>query len=75
MHPDVLRQLAAEHARDLIADAGRARRVREARRPQWRRLAAQLRRSAKQTVLRLGSRRGSTIPVTPAADSGMKASR
>lgn len=31
MHPDILRQLAAEHTRDLITEAGEARRAREAR--------------------------------------------
>jgi hypothetical protein len=30
MHPDILRQLAAEHTRDLITEAGEARRAREA---------------------------------------------
>src|SRR5215469_18492315 len=33
MHPDILRQLAAEHIRDLITEAGEARRAREARTP------------------------------------------
>ena len=42
MHPDILRQLAAEHTRDLITEAGEARRAREARRTQRRRLAAHL---------------------------------
>ena len=45
MHPDILRQLAAEHTRDLIAKAGEARRARDARHTQRRRLAAHLRRS------------------------------
>ena len=31
MHPDILRQFAAEHTRDLITEAGQARRAREAR--------------------------------------------
>jgi hypothetical protein len=47
MHPDILRQLAAEHTRDLIAEAGEARRAREARHAQTRRLAAHLRRSTR----------------------------
>ena len=37
MHPDILRQLAAEHTRDLITEAGEARRAREARHAQRRR--------------------------------------
>ena len=45
MHPDILRQLAAEHTRDLITEAGQARRAREGRYTQRRRLAAHLRRS------------------------------
>jgi hypothetical protein len=44
MHPDILRQLAAEHTRDLATEAGEARRAREARHTQRRRLAAHLRR-------------------------------
>ena len=65
MHPDILRQLAAEHTRDLITEAGEARRAREARHAQRRRLAAQ----------QPGSRQGSRIPVTPAADGRVEASR
>ena len=65
MHPDILRQLAAEHNRDLITEAGEARRAREVRHTQRRRLAAQ----------QPGSRRGSRIPVTPAADGRVEASR
>ena len=41
MHPDILRQLAAEHTRDLFTEADKARRAREARHTQRRRLAAQ----------------------------------
>jgi hypothetical protein len=36
MHPDILRQLAAEHTQDLITEAGQAR-AREARHTQRRR--------------------------------------
>ena len=43
MHPDILRQLAAEHTRDLITEAGQARRARLARHTERRRLAAHLR--------------------------------
>lgn len=80
MHPDILRQLAAEHTRDLITEAGEARRAREARHPQRRRLAAHLRRSTRPLSVRLaaqqpGSRQGPWIPVTPAADGQAEASR
>ena len=85
MHPDILRQLAAEHTRDLITEAGQARRAREARHTQRRRLAAhlrrptrlaaQLRRSTRLAAQQPGSRRGSTIPVTPAAAGRVEASR
>ena len=73
MHPDILRQLAAEHTRDLMTEAGQARRAREAR--QRRRLAAHLRRSTRLAAQQPGSRRESSIPVTPAADGRVEASR
>ena len=72
MHPDILRQLAAEHTRDL---ADQARRAREARHTRWRRLAAHLRRSTRLAAQQPGSGRGSRIPVTPAADGRVEASR
>ena len=75
MHPDILRQLAAEHTRDLITEAGAARRAREPRHAQRRRLAAHLRRSTRLAAQQPGSRRGSGIPVTPAADGRVEASR
>jgi hypothetical protein len=74
MHPDIVRQLAAEHTRDLITEAGEVRRAREARHTQ-RRLAAHLRRSTRLASQQPGSRRGSRIPVTPAADGRVEASR
>lgn len=62
MHPDILRQLAAEHTRDLITEAGEARRAREARHTQRRRLAAHLRRSTRLAARQPGSRRGIQDP-------------
>jgi hypothetical protein len=47
MHPDILRLLAAERTRDLLTEADQARRAREARHAQRRRLAAHLRRSTR----------------------------
>ena len=75
MHPDILRQLAAEHTRNLITEAGEAQRAREARHAQRRRLAAHLRRSTRLAAQQPGSSRVSRIPVTPAADSRVEASR
>jgi hypothetical protein len=75
MHADILWQLAAEHTRELITEAGEARRAREARHTQWRRLAAHLRRSTRLAAQQPGSRRGSTIPVTPAAGGRVEGSR
>jgi hypothetical protein len=75
MHPDILRQLAAEHTRDLITEAGEARRAREARSTQRRWLAAHLRWSTRLAARHPRSHRGSRIPVTPAADGPVEASR
>jgi acetyl-CoA synthetase len=47
MHPDILRQIAADRIRELITQAGEARRAHEARHAQRRRLAAHLRRSTR----------------------------
>ena len=74
MHPDILWQLAAEHTRDLITEAGQARRAREARRAQRRRLAAHLRRSTRLAAQQSGSRRGSRIPVMPTMDGRVEGS-
>ena len=67
LHPDILRRLAAEHTQDLITEAGEARRAREARHTQRRRLAAHLRRSTRLAAQQPGPAGGSRIPVTPAA--------
>ena len=75
MHPDILRQLAAERSRDLITEAGEARRAREARHAQRRRLAAHLKRSTRLAAQQPGSCRGSRIPVRPTADGRAEASR
>jgi hypothetical protein len=75
MHPDILRQLAAEHTQDLITEAGQARRAREARHTQRRRLAAHLRRPTRLATRQPGFRRAYRIPVTPAADGQVEASR
>ena len=74
MHPDILWRLAADHIRELITEAGEARRAHEARHARRRRLAAHLRRSTRLAAQQPGSRRGSRIPVTPAADGRVEAS-
>jgi hypothetical protein len=55
MHPDILRQLAAHHIRELITQAGEARRAHEARHPRRRRLAAHMRRSTRMAAHQPGS--------------------
>src|SRR5262249_11470165 len=75
MHPEILRQLAAEHIRDLIPEAAEAQRAREARRTQRRRLAGLLRRATRLPAQQPGSRRRSRIPVSPAAEGRVEASR
>ena len=75
MHPDILWQLAAEHTRDLISEAGEARLAREARHAQRRRLAAHLRRSTRLAAQQPGARRESGIPVTPAASGRVEGFR
>jgi len=47
MHPDMLRQLAADHIRELLTEAGETRRAREARRARRHRPPAHLRRSTR----------------------------
>ena len=75
MHRDIMWRLAADHIRELITEAGEARRAHEARHARRRRLAAHLRRSTRPAAQQPGSRRGSRIPVTPAADGQVEASR
>jgi hypothetical protein len=75
MHADILRRLAADHIRELITEAGEAQRAHEARHARRRRLAAHLRRSTRLAAQQPGSRQGSRITVTPAADGQVEASR
>src|SRR5262249_58335673 len=65
MHPDILRQLAAEHTRDLITEAGQARRARKARHTQRRRLAAHPRRPTPLAAQQPRARPGSRSPAPP----------
>ena len=74
MHPDILRQLAADHIQKLITQAGQARQAHQARHTQRRRLAAHLRRPT-QPAAQPRPRRGPSIPVTPAADGQAEAPR
>jgi hypothetical protein len=75
MHPDIQRQLAADHIRELITQAAEARRAHEARHAQQRRLVAHLRRTIRLARRQPGSRRGSGIPVTPTADGRVESGR
>ena len=75
MHPDILRQVAADHIRELIPQADQARRAPEARPAQRRRLPAHPRRSTRLAAQQPGSRRGYRIPVTPAADGQVESCR
>ena len=75
MHPEILWQLAAGHTRDLLTEADEARRAREARHTQRRRLAAHLRRSTRLAAQQPGRRRESRIAVTPAAGGRVEGSR
>jgi hypothetical protein len=63
MHPDMLRQLAAGHIRDLITEASDARRTHEARRARRHRPPAQLKRSTRLYAQERESRVGPRIPV------------
>ena len=60
MHPVMLRQLAADDVRNLVTEAGDARRAHEARRARRHRAPAHMRRStrlyAQERESRLGSR-------------------
>jgi hypothetical protein len=74
MHPDILRQLAAQHTRDLMSEAAHARRAREARQP------AASADSSPEAVNPAGSAParvppGSGIPVTPAVEAPVDALR
>ena len=56
MHPAMLRQLAADHIRELITEAGDARRANPVRRARWHRPPTRLRRSTRLYAQQRGSR-------------------
>ena len=73
MHPAMLRQLTADHIRDLVTEAGDARRAREARHVRRHRPPAHLRRST-----RLQQRQSRLVPwtlVEPGADDRVESCR
>ena len=74
MHPDILWQLAAAHTWDLMTEAGEARRAREARHTQRRRLAAHLRRSTRLAAQQQPGSRRARIPVMPATGGRVEGS-
>jgi Family of unknown function (DUF5999) len=63
MHPDMLRQLAAGHIRDLVTETGDARRPHQARRARRHRPPAYLRRSTPLYAQERESRLGPRTPV------------
>ena len=69
MHPVMLRQLAADHIRELVTEADDARRAHEARRARRHRPPARLRRSTRLSAQERESRLGPITPVGPGVDS------
>ena len=65
VHPDILRQLAADYARDLVTEAGDALQAHQARRARRRRPRAHLRRSTRLYPQQRGSRPGPRTPAGP----------
>ena len=68
MHPVMLQQLAADHIRELVTEAGDARRAHEARRTRRHRPPARLRRSTRPYVQERESRLGPRTPVGSGVD-------
>ena len=75
MHPDMLRQIAADHIRDLVTEAGETRRAREARRARRHRPPAHLRRSTRLYAQQRESRLGPWPQVEPGADDRVESCR
>ncbi len=67
MHPAMLRQLTADHSRELTTEAGDAQRAREARHARRHRPPAHLRRSTQPYAQQRESRLGSWTLVEPGA--------
>jgi len=75
MHPAMLRQLTADHIRELTTDAGDARRAREARHARRHRPPAHLRRSTRLYLQQRESRLGPWPQVEPGADDRVERCR
>ena len=75
MHPDMLRQFAADHIRELITQAGDARRAREARRARRHRPPAHLRRSTRLYVQQRDSHQEPRTLVHSGADDRVESGR
>jgi len=75
MHPDMLRQLATDHIRELITQAGAAGRAREARRVQRHRPSAHLRRSTRLYVQQRDSHPEPRTLVHSGADDRVESGR
>jgi len=75
MHPVMLRQHAADHIRDLVTQAGDARRAREARRARRHRPPAHLRRSTRLYAQQRQSRPVPGTLIEPGADDRVESGR
>jgi len=75
MHPYMLQQLAADHVRELIAQAGDARRAREARRARRHRPPTHLRRSTRLYAQQREPRPEPRILVKSGADDRVESGR
>jgi hypothetical protein len=75
MHPDMLRQLAADHIRELTTQAGDTRRAREARRAGRRRPPAHLRRPTRLYAQQREPRPEPRILVKSGADDRVESGR
>ena len=75
MHPDMLRQIAADHIRELVTEAGETQRAREARRARRHRPPAHLRRSTRLYAQQRESRLEPRTLLKSAADDRVQSCR
>jgi len=75
MHPDMLQQLAADHIRELVTEAGETRQAREARRARRHRAPAHLRRSTRLYAQQRESRPEPSSLVKSGADDRLESCR
>ena len=75
MHPDMLQQLAADHIRELVTEAGETRRARDARRARRHRPPAHLRPSTRLYAQQRESRPEPRTLVRSGADDRVESCR